>query len=301
MLAKAKSLRESLERTRQTVFGRIITFLGQNEVTPATFDELESMLIQADLGATLADDIVATLEIRAEKEAIVRADGLRRALMQELRARLGVPRPLALDTRPSVILLVGVNGSGKTTTAAKLARYLLDQRHSVMLAAGDTFRAAAVEQLQVWGQRLNVPVVAGQPNADPGSVAHDAVTAANNRGAHVLIVDTAGRLQTKYNLMEELKKVRAVIGRAQPGAPHETLLVLDATTGQNALSQAAAFKETANLTGVVLAKLDGSAKGGMAFAIGHDLGVPIRFVGTGERMEDFAVFDPDKFIDGLLE
>jgi fused signal recognition particle receptor len=200
-----------------------------------------------------------------------------------------------------VILLVGVNGSGKTTTAAKLARYLLDQRHSVMLAAGDTFRAAAVEQLQVWGQRLNVPVVAGQPNADPGSVAHDAVTAANNRGAHVLIVDTAGRLQTKYNLMEELKKVRAVIGRAQPGAPHETLLVLDATTGQNALSQATAFKETANLTGVVLAKLDGSAKGGMAFAIGHDLGVPIRFVGTGERVEDFALFDPDKFIDGLLE
>ena len=301
MLAKAKSLRESLERTRQTVFGRIITFLGQNEVTQATFDELESMLIQADLGATLADDIVATLEIRAEKEAIVRADGLRRALMQELRARLAVPRPLALDTRPSVILLVGVNGSGKTTTAAKLARYLLDQRHSVMLAAGDTFRAAAVEQLQVWGQRLNVPVVAGQPNADPGSVAHDAVTAANNRAAHVLIVDTAGRLQTKYNLMEELKKVRAVIGRAQPGAPHETLLVLDATTGQNALSQAAAFKEAVNLTGVVLAKLDGSAKGGMAFAIGHDLGVPIRFVGTGERVEDFAAFDPDKFIDGLLE
>jgi fused signal recognition particle receptor len=301
MLAKAKSLRESLERTRQSVFGRIITFLGQNELTPSTFDELESMLIQADLGATLADDIVATLEIRAEKEAIVRADGLRRALMQELRARLGVPRPLDLDTRPSVILLVGVNGSGKTTTAAKLARYLLDQRHSVMLAAGDTFRAAAVEQLQVWGNRLNVPVVAGQPNADPGSVAHDAVTAANNRGAHVLIVDTAGRLQTKYNLMEELKKVRAVIGRAQPGAPHETLLVLDATTGQNALSQAAAFKEAVNLTGVVLAKLDGSAKGGMAFAIGHDLGVPIRFVGTGERVEDFAAFDPDKFIDGLLE
>jgi fused signal recognition particle receptor len=301
MLAKAKSVRESLERTRQSVFGRIITFLGQNELTPATFDELESMLIQADLGATLADDIVATLEVRAEKEAIVRADGLRRALIQELRARLGAPSPLALATRPSVILLVGVNGSGKTTTAAKLARYLLVQRHSVMLAAGDTFRAAAVEQLQIWGQRLNVPVVAGQTNADPGSVAHDAVTAANKRGAHVLIVDTAGRLQTKYNLMEELKKVRAVIGRAQPGAPHETLLVLDATTGQNALSQAAAFKEAVNLTGVVLAKLDGSAKGGMAFAIGHDLGVPIRFVGTGERVEDFASFDPDKFIDGLLE
>ena len=301
MLAKAKSLRESLERTRQSVFGRIVTFLGQSDVTEATFDELESLLIQADLGATLADDIVATLEIRAEKESIVRADGLRRALKEELRARLGSPRPLDLSARPSVIMLVGVNGSGKTTTAAKLSRYLLDQRRSVMLAAGDTFRAAAVEQLQIWGQRLDVPVIAGQPNADPGSVAHDAVMAANSRGAQVLIIDTAGRLQTKFNLMEELKKVRAVIGKAQPGAPHETLLVLDATTGQNALSQAAGFKDTVPLTGVVLAKLDGSAKGGMAFAIDHQLGVPIRFAGTGEQVEDFAPFDPDRFIEGLLE
>jgi fused signal recognition particle receptor len=197
--------------------------------------------------------------------------------------------------------MVGVNGSGKTTTSAKLARHLLDQRRSVMLAAGDTFRAAAVEQLQIWGQRLNVPVIAGQPNADPGAVAHDAVTAAKTRGIQTLIVDTAGRLQTKYNLMEELKKVRGVIAKAQPGAPHETLLVLDATTGQNALSQAAAFKEAVALTGVVLAKLDGSAKGGMAFAIEADLGVPIRFVGTGEKVEDFAPFDPDKYVDGLLE
>ncbi len=301
MFAKAKSIRESLERTRQTVFGRIITFLGQNEVTESTFDDLEAMLIQADLGASLADDITATLEIRAEKEAIVRADGLRRALAQELRARLGVPRPLDLSARPATILLVGVNGSGKTTTAAKLARMLLDQRCSVMLAAGDTFRAAAVEQLQVWGQRLNVPVIAGQPNADPGAVAHDAVTAAKNRAMDVLIVDTAGRLQTKFNLMEELKKVRGVIAKAQPGAPHETLLVLDANTGQNAISQASAFRDAVNLTGVVLAKLDSSAKGGMAFAVTKEVGVPIRFVGTGERVEDFAPFEPDRFIEGLLE
>ncbi len=301
MFAKAKSIRESLERTRQTVFGRIVTFLGQNEVTETTFDDLEAMLIQADLGASLADDLTATLEIRAEKEAIVRADGLRRALAQELRARLGAPRPLDLSARPTIILLVGVNGSGKTTTAAKLARLLLDQRRSVMMAAGDTFRAAAVEQLQVWGQRLNVPVIAGQPNADPGSVAHDAVTAANNRGIDVLIVDTAGRLQTKFNLMEELKKVRGVIAKAQPGAPHETLLVLDANTGQNAISQTSAFRDAVSLTGVVLAKLDSSAKGGMAFAVSKEVGVPIRFVGTGERVEDFAPFEPDRFIEGLLE
>jgi len=301
MFAKAKSIRESLERTRQTVFGRIITFLGQADVTETTFDDLEAMLIQADLGADLADDITATLEIRAEKEAIVRADGLRRALAQELRARLGTPKPLDLAARPTVILLVGVNGSGKTTTAAKLAQMLLAQRRSVMLAAGDTFRAAAVEQLQIWGQRLNVPVIAGQPNADSASVAHDAVTAARNRGADVLIVDTAGRLQTKFNLMEELKKVRGVIAKAEPGAPHETLLVLDANTGQNAIAQASAFRDAVNLSGVVLAKLDSSAKGGMAFAITKQVGVPIRFIGTGERVEDFAVFEPDRFIEGLLE
>jgi fused signal recognition particle receptor len=297
----AKSIRDSLERTRNQVFGRIMTFLGQNELTEDTFDELEAMLIQADLGTALADDLVAGLEVRAESENIVRADGLRKALKQELRQRLGDAPRLDLTARPTVILLVGVNGSGKTTTAAKLARHLLDQRRSVMLAAGDTFRAAAVEQLQVWGERLNVPVIAGQPNADPGAVSHDAVVAANARSVHALIVDTAGRLQTKYNLMEELKKVRGVIAKAQPGAPHETLLVLDATTGQNALSQAKAFKEAVNLTGVVLAKLDGSAKGGMAFAIGSELGVPIRYVGTGERVEDFAAFDPDRFIEGLLE
>jgi fused signal recognition particle receptor len=170
-----------------------------------------------------------------------------------------------------------------------------------MLGAADTFRAAAVEQLEIWGERLGIPVIAGQPNADPGAVAHDAVAAARSRQADVLIVDTAGRLQTKYNLMEELKKVRGVIAKALPGAPHETLLVLDASTGQNALSQARAFKDAVGQTGVLLAKLDGSAKGGMAFAIGRELGLPIRFVGTGERFEDFDVFDPDKFVAGLLD
>jgi fused signal recognition particle receptor len=283
------------------VFGRIVMLLGQSDVSEATFDELEMNLIQADLGAALADEIVAGLERRAETEGIVRAEGLKAVLRAELRAQLGEPRPLQLNASPAVILLVGVNGSGKTTTAAKLARHFQLQERSVMLAAADTFRAAAVDQLQIWGERLHLPVIAGQPNADPGAVAHDALAAAKSRKTDVLIVDTAGRLQTKYNLMEELKKVRGVIAKFEPGAPHETLLVLDAVTGQNALSQARAFKDAVGLTGVLLAKLDGSAKGGMAFAIGRELGPPIRFVGTGERFEDFDVFDPDKFVAGLLD
>ncbi|MGH2522348.1 MAG: signal recognition particle-docking protein FtsY [Anaerolineales bacterium] len=301
MFDTLKSWKDSLSRTRDAVFGRLSTVLGQNELTEETFDELEIMLIQADLGAALADEIVADLERRAEAEGIARADRLKAVLHEELRARLDDPPPLSLTTRPTVILLVGVNGSGKTTTAAKLARYIQSQKRSVMLGAADTFRAAAVEQLEIWGQRLGVPVIAGQPNADPGAVAHDAVSAALSRKADALIVDTAGRLQTKYNLMEELKKVRGVIAKALPGAPHEALLVLDATTGQNALSQARAFKEAIGLTGVVLAKLDGSAKGGMAFAIQRELGLPIRFAGTGERFEDFEPFDPEKFVEGLLD
>ena len=301
MLAAAKSLRDSLTRTRQSVFGRIVTLLGQSDVSEATFDELEMNLIQADLGAALADEIVAGLQRRAETEGIVRAEGLKAVLRAELRAQLGEPRPLQLNASPAVILLVGVNGSGKTTTAAKLARHFQLQERSVMLAAADTFRAAAVDQLQIWGERLHLPVVAGQPNADPGAVAHDALAAAKSRKTDVLIVDTAGRLQTKYNLMEELKKVRGVIAKFEPGAPHETLLVLDAVTGQNALSQAKAFKEAVGVTGVILAKLDGSAKGGMAFAIRRELGLPICFAGTGEQFEDFEVFDPDKFVAGLLD
>jgi fused signal recognition particle receptor len=301
MLAAAKSLRDSLARTRQSVFGRIVTLLGQSDVSEATFDELEMNLIQADLGAALADEIVAGLERRAETEGIVRAEGLKAVLRAELRAQLGEPRPLQLNASPAVILLVGVNGSGKTTTAAKLARHFQLQERSVMLAAADTFRAAAVDQLQIWGERLHLPVVAGQPNADPGAVAHDALAAAKSRKTDVLIVDTAGRLQTKHNLMEELKKVRGVIAKFEPGAPHETLLVLDAVTGQNALSQAKAFKEAVGVTGVILAKLDGSAKGGMAFAIRRELGLPICFAGTGEQFEDFEVFDPDKFVAGLLD
>jgi fused signal recognition particle receptor len=229
MLAAFKSLKDSLNRTRQAVFGRIVTLFGQSEVTPATWEELEAILIQADMGAALAGDIVTHMQTRATAEGIVRAEALTEALRAELRAQLGPGRQLEIGGAPTVIALVGVNGSGKTTTAAKLARHFQLQKRSVMLAAADTFRAAAVDQLQVWGQRLNVPVIAGQPNADPGAVAYDAVVAAKTRKTEILIVDTAGRLQTKYNLMEELKKVRAVIGKALPGAPHEWCLPFSAS------------------------------------------------------------------------
>jgi fused signal recognition particle receptor len=301
MLAAAKSLRDSLGRTRQSVFGKLVTLLGQSQVTQDTFDALEATLIQADLGAALADEIVAGLERRAEAEGLVRADQLRTALREALRGLLSDPRPMRLTTTPFVIALVGVNGSGKTTTAAKLARYFQKQGHEVLMGAADTFRAAAIDQLQVWGERLGLSVIAGQPNADPGAVAHDAVAAAITRNADVLIVDTAGRLQTKHNLMEELKKVRNVMAKVLPGAPHETLLVLDAVTGQNALSQARGFKDAVGVTGVVLAKLDGSAKGGMAFAVHRELNLPICFVGTGEQLDDCELFDPDKFVAGLLD
>jgi fused signal recognition particle receptor len=213
------------------------------------------------------------------------------------------PQPLDVDpTRPlTVILIVGVNGSGKTTSIAKLAAYYKRQGRSVLLAAADTFRAAAGEQLDIWAQRVGVPIVGGQPGSDPGAVVFDAAQAARARNANLLIADTAGRLHTQYNLMQELKKVRNVAAKAVPGAPHETLLAIDATTGQNALTQAKQFKEAVAVSGVILAKLDGTAKGGIVFAIAHELGLPVRFVGTGEHVEDWAEFDADTFVDGLFE
>jgi fused signal recognition particle receptor len=202
--------------------------------------------------------------------------------------------------RPAIILLVGVNGSGKTTTAAKLGKLFSKQGKLVLLAAADTYRAAAVDQLQVWGERLNLPVIAGQPNADPGAVAYDAVQAGLARKFDLVLVDTAGRLHTRFNLMEELKKVYRVVGKALPGAPHAIWLVLDATTGQNALQQARAFKDAVKVNGIILAKLDSSARGGMAFAIQRELGLPILYAGLGEKADDLTPFDPEAFVDGLL-
>ena len=292
--------KHGLARTRKTTFGRIATLLGATEITEDTWDELEALLIQADLGVETALEILDALKEAVERDALVRSDELEDALRAELRRRLQAPPPIVWETRPAVVLLVGVNGSGKTTTAAKLAWRYQREGKKVLLAAADTFRAAAIDQLKTWGERLNVPVIAGQPGGDPGAVTFDAVQAALARQTDILFVDTAGRLHTRFNLMEELKKVRRVAGKALPGAPHHVWLVMDATTGQNALQQAKAFKEAVGVTGIILAKLDSSARGGMAFAIQRELGLPILFAGLGEKPEDLEPFDPDAFVAGIL-
>jgi fused signal recognition particle receptor len=303
MLQKFASLRDSLTKTRNTVFGQVVTLLGQSEVTPELWDELEALLVQADVGINTTTALLDRMRDWAKRDGITKAEGLRSTLKEELRAMLGQARSLDVGPgRPlTAILIVGVNGSGKTTSIAKLAAYFKRKKRSVLLAAADTFRAAAGEQLDIWAERVGVPVVGGQPGSDPGAVVFDAVQSAQARKADLLIADTAGRLHTQYNLMQELKKVRGVLAKAVPGAPHETLLVIDATNGQNALTQAKQFKDAVSVTGVILTKLDGTAKGGIAFAIAHELGLPICFAATGEHVEDWTEFDADDFVSGLFE
>ncbi len=293
---------EGLARTRKVAFGRIATLFGATEISDDTWEELEAILIQADLGADTTLSVTTALQKTVKEQGLTRSAELQEALRAELIRRID-PSPLVdlSAHKPAVVLLVGVNGSGKTTTAAKLGKLFTIQGKKVLLAAGDTYRAAAVDQLQVWGQRLNIPVIAGQPNADPGAVAFDAVQSAQARAVDILLVDTAGRLHTRFNLMEELKKVHRVVGKALPGAPHAIWLVLDATTGQNALAQARAFKEAVKVTGIILAKLDSSAKGGMAFAIQKELGLPILYAGLGEKPEDLTPFDREAFVNGVME
>ncbi len=293
--------RDGLAKTSKSAFGRVASLLGASEVTAETWEDLEALLIQADLGIETATDIIETLQRRTRELGLLRSDELKNALRAELRARLDERQEISpSDSSPYVILLVGVNGSGKTTSAAKLgARFKTDGK-TVLFGAADTFRAAAVEQLQVWGQRLDIDVISGQPESDPGAVAYTTVQAGLARGTDIIIIDTAGRLHTRFNLMEELKKVERVVGKALPGAPHAVWLVMDTTTGQNALQQARAFKEAVGVTGVILTKLDSSARGGMIFAIRHELGLPILFAGLGEKPSDLEVFDPDAFIDGIL-
>jgi fused signal recognition particle receptor len=292
---------EGLAKTRKQTFGRIATLFGAADISDETWDELESLLVQTDMGVETTESVVEALRYRVKNEGIFRTADLQDALREELLVRLD-PAPLIRfdQYQPAIVLLVGVNGSGKTTTAAKLGKQYSEQGKKVLLAAADTFRAAAIDQLQIWGERLDVPVIAGQPNADPGAVAYDAVQAALARKMDIVFVDTAGRLHTRFNLMEELKKVYRVVGKALPGAPHATWLVLDATTGQNALNQARSFKEAVKVTGVILAKLDSSARGGMAFAIQRELGLPILYAGLGEKPEDLTRFDREAFVDGLL-
>jgi fused signal recognition particle receptor len=289
-----------LARSSKAAFGRLAGIFGATEITADTWDQLEAMLIQADLGLETTQSILDSLKNTVRVEGLRRSNELGTILEIELRSRLDEVPSLDLTSHPTIVMLVGVNGSGKTTTAAKLGRHFTDQGKRVLLVAADTFRAAAVDQLQAWAERLGIPILAGQMGSDPGAVVYDGIQSALAKGSELVLVDTAGRLHTRYNLMEELKKVLRVAGKALPGAPHAVWLVLDATTGQNALVQARAFKEAVGVTGVILAKLDSSARGGMAFAIQRELGLPILFAGLGERAEDLTSFDPDAFVKGIL-
>ena len=293
--------KQGLAKTSKAKFGQIASLLGATEITDETFEDLEALLIQADLGIDTSEAILSSLWEREKQEGITRTDELKAILRQELRQRLTDPPEITFRARPTVILVVGVNGSGKTTSIAKLGKRFRDRGKKVLLGAADTYRAAAIDQLQVWADRVDIPVIAGQPDADPGAVAYDSVKSAVARDFDVVIIDTAGRLHTRFNLMEELKKVQRVVGKAMPGAPHEVWLVMDATTGQNALQQARAFKDAVNVTGIILAKLDSSARGGMAFAIQKELGLPILYAGLGEGIDDLEPFDPNAFVQGILQ
>ncbi len=304
---KRGQVKQALTKTRESLRTRLVNLvLLDQEITDDFWTGLEETLIAADLGAETTIGLVDHLRTRVDEE---RATSPRRAealLKDELSTILqGASHDgqgLDLNAhKPFVILIVGVNGSGKTTSIAKLAQLFRSQRKKVVLAAGDTFRAAAIDQLKIWGQRANAEVIASEPGADPAAIVFDAWQAARSRNADVLIVDTAGRLQSKVNLMKELEKISRVLKKNDPTAPHETLLVLDAVSGQNGLSQAREFIKSVPLTGLILAKLDGTAKGGIVFAIAKELGVPIRFIGTGEAIDDFAEFDAKEYVDGLFE
>jgi fused signal recognition particle receptor len=296
-----------VKRSRESWFGRVAGLLRAGRLDEDVWEELEEMLVSADVGVETSLSLIEGLRNEAKERRLREQGDLIEFLKRDITARLADGRAddvwleSTQHAAPFVILVVGVNGSGKTTSIAKLAYHFKAAGKRVILAAGDTFRAAAIDQIQLWGERVGVDVVSHQPGGDPGAVAFDAFQAARARGADVLIVDTAGRLHTKSNLMDELKKVRRVISRLDPSAPHHVLLTLDATTGHNGLGQARYFTEAVGCTGIVLAKLDGTAKGGIVLAIKDQLNVPILFIGTGERLEDMAPFDAEGFVEALLE
>ena len=297
-----QKFKEGLQKTQAKLFHeikRIVTL--SPKLTGSTIEELEAALLGADLGTAMTQQIIAAAKKEFETQG---RSGLAifEIAQREVENSLS-SAACALSKSPegvTVVSIVGVNGTGKTTTAAKLAHVIQQQKQTAMLGACDTFRAAAVEQLKLWGGRLNVPVIAGAPNADPAAVAHDAITAAQAKGVDYLFIDTAGRLHTKHNLMQELKKVHRVMDKKLPGAPHETLLVLDATTGMNALNQAREFHKAVKLTGLVITKLDGTSKGGMVVAIQRELGLPIKFIGLGEQADDLQPFDAKQFAEAMF-
>jgi fused signal recognition particle receptor len=297
-----RRLRDNLGKTRQALGAELQATMFET-LDEEAFERLEETLIYADVGAPTTARIVERLEGEASSGELTGGEDLTRRLRELLAdtSRIGEDT-IDVTARPAVILMVGVNGSGKTTTIGKIAWHLQQELGlSVLLAAADTFRAAAAEQLEAWAERAGCELVRGEPGSDPGAVAYDAIEAARGRGHDVVIVDTAGRLHTQQHLMEELRKVRNVIARQEEGAPHETLLTIDATTGQNGLRQALLFREAVDVTGIVLAKLDGTAKGGIALAIAEELGVPVKLIGTGEALEDLRPFDPDDFARAILE
>lgn len=291
-----------LGRTRQ-IFNRLGNTVQETDtITESLWDELEESLLGADVGPSTTLWLIERLRQRVSDENMRTGGQVQQALREELSTLLGKPSSLRFSKQSplTVILVIGVNGSGKTTSIAKMAYRLKREGHSVMLAAADTFRAAAIDQLQEWGNRVEVPVISQKPNSDPGAVVYDALQAAQNRGSDVLIVDTAGRLHTKFNLMEELKKINKIIQKFVPDGPHELLMVIDATTGQNALLSARKFAEDIGLTGVIITKMDSTAKGGFAFAVADDLGVPIKFIGMGEKVENLMPFEPQNFVAALF-
>lgn len=292
--------KESLSKTRKTTFGRIANFLGTSEIDEQLWEDLEALFIQADLGIDTTLDLIENLQEQVKERGITQSAELADLIRAELLSRLPPPPDIPLTEQPTVILIAGVNGSGKTTTMAKLGKRFQAQGKKVLFGAADTYRAAAIDQIQIWGERLGIPVIASQSGGDPGAVTYDTIQAGQSREMDVVLIDTAGRLHTRYNLMEELKKVVRVAGKALPGAPHASWLVMDATTGQNALHQAEAFHEAIPLDGVILAKLDSSARGGMAFAIQNEIGLPILYAGLGESVDDLEVFDPQAFVNGIL-
>lgn len=298
-------IRTGLGRTRaRLTSGLSNVFMGKKVIDDELLEQIETILLSSDVGFAATQEIVSGLTDKVRRKQLGDASALYAALQEELAAVLTpveVPLEISADHKPFVILMVGVNGAGKTTTIGKLAKRLKADGKSVLLAAGDTFRAAAVEQLLVWGQRNDIEVVAQQTGADSASVIYDALASARARGIDVLIADTAGRLQNRKNLMDELGKIRRVMGKLDPDAPHEVMLVLDAATGQNAISQAREFTATVNVSGITLTKLDGTAKGGVIFAIARELNLPIRYVGVGESIDDLREFDAAEFVAALFE
>ncbi|MDP3562247.1 MAG: signal recognition particle-docking protein FtsY [Legionellaceae bacterium] len=298
-------LRRGLSKTRHQLgegIGRLL--LGKKEIDAQLLEDLESLLVSADLGVEMTQSILDELSAALKRNELADGDAVFLQLKKQLQSTLTTHiAPLSLNSvteSPFVILMIGVNGAGKTTTIGKLAKQYQQQGKKVMLAAGDTFRAAAVEQLQVWGERNQIPVIAQHTGADSASVIFDAFQAAKARGADVLIADTAGRLHTQHNLMDELKKVKRVLQKIDPSAPHETMLILDAGIGQNALNQAREFNEAIGLTGITITKLDGTAKGGILFAIANELRIPFRYIGIGEGIDDLRAFDASQFVDAIF-